>query len=223
MMIPFLWMALLAQTSTPSNSPVKTAGAVNVLPRLSQTTPLPATAVPEEVNGDLLRVHRVYVDRLTGGETAAQMRDLIISSLQGSKLFVITESEERADTLLRGAAEDLVYTDQYQSSEGVNIHAGDGGSNSNSSGTRFNGAGGSVSRSASRNIQLTLGENEETNIKERRHEALATVRLVNKDGDVIWSTTQESTGAKYRGASADVAEKITRALMLEYERARKKN
>ncbi len=224
-MVSLMWMVLCAQavpaTNVPGNPQVR-AAVVNAAPRLSQATVV-NVPVPEEANGDLLRVHRVYVDRLTGGETAAQMRDLLISSLQGSKLFVVTENEERADTFLRGAAEDLVYTDQFQSSEGVNIHAGDGGSSSNSSGTRFNGAGGNASRSASRNMQLTLGEHEETNIHERRHEALATVRLVNKDGDVIWSTTQESTGAKFRGASADVAEKITRALLFEYERARKKN
>jgi len=44
----------------------------------------------EDLSQQLLNVKRVYVDRLTGGETAAQMRDLIISSLQGSKLFVLT-------------------------------------------------------------------------------------------------------------------------------------
>jgi len=36
----------------------------------------------------LLSVHRIYVDRLTGGDTAAQMRDILISSLAASKLFV---------------------------------------------------------------------------------------------------------------------------------------
>jgi hypothetical protein len=50
---------------------------------------------------------------------------------------------------------------------------------------------------------------------------MATVRLVNKDGDVIWSTTQESLGGKFRGASADVADKITSKLRDDYERARK--
>ena len=55
----------------------------------------------------------------------------------------------------------------------------------------------------------------------RRHEAVAAVRLVGKDGDVIWSTTQESLGAKFRGASVDVAEKITAKLKEDFERARK--
>jgi hypothetical protein len=50
---------------------------------------------------------------------------------------------------------------------------------------------------------------------------MASVRLVKKDGDVIWSTTQESNGAKFHGASADVAEKITKQLIADYARARR--
>jgi hypothetical protein len=177
---------------------------------------------PDDVLAQIAGVKRVYVDRLTGGETAAQMRDLIISSLQGSKLFVLTENADRADAFLRGAAEDLVYTDDFQSSEGVNAHMGDSSRTDNSSGTRFNAGGGSVSRSVARSLSAGVGENESTKIKERKHEAMATVRLVNKDGDVMWSTTQESNGAKFRGASADVADKITKQLAADVERLRKK-
>ena len=57
----------------------------------------------------LLTIRRVFVDRLTGGETAAQMRDILISSMEGAKLFILTENQERADVFLRGAAEDLVF------------------------------------------------------------------------------------------------------------------
>ena len=66
-----------------------------------------------------------------------------------------------------------------------------------------------------------MGDNESEHSAERRHEAIAAVRLVNKDGDVIWSTTQESLGAKFRGASCDVAEKITSKLKEDFERAKK--
>jgi hypothetical protein len=178
-------------------------------------------AQPDSLSGQLLTIKRVYVDRLTGGETAAQMHDLIISSLQSAKLFVLTENQERADVILRGAAEDLIFTDAFSSSDGVNMRAGASGSSANSSGSRFNGAGGSVSDRTSRALSLGIGENESQSSKERRHEALATVRLVNKEGDVIWSTTQESNGAKFRGASADVADKIMKQLVADYERLKK--
>jgi hypothetical protein len=44
--------------------------------------------------------------------------------------------------------------------------------------------------------------------------------MVNADGDVIWSTTQESGGGKFRGAMADVADKITRQLSADVKKAR---
>ena len=167
-----------------------------------------ALAIEEDGLRQLLTIRRVYVDRLTGGETAAQMRDIMISSLVGAKLFILTESQERADAILRGSAEDLVYTDQHSSSEGVNarVNFGVGRSNSSTRGA-YGGAG--------------VSDNESEKSSERRHEAIAAVRLVNKDGDVIWSTTQESLGAKFRGASADVSEKITAKLKEDFERARK--
>lgn len=172
-----------------------------------------------DLSPQLLTIKRVFVDRLTGGDTAAQMRDLLITSLQGSKLFVLTENQERADVFLRGAAEDLIYTDTFDSSDSIDIRGG--ASASTRSGRITTSAGSTTSPDSTHSVNLSAGERESSNIKERRHEALATVRLVNKDGDVIWSTTQESNGAKFRGASADVAEKITRQLSADVDRLRK--
>jgi hypothetical protein len=169
----------------------------------------PSPAAIEEASLRQLRsVRRVYVDRLTGGETAAQMRDILISSLEAARLFVLTENQERADAVLRGASEDLIFTDVHASSEGLDARANFGTGRSNSS-------------SRSQYGGIGVGQNESERSAERRHEALAAVRLVNKDGDVIWSTTQESPGAKFRGASADVADKITARLKDDFERARK--
>src|SRR5690349_3496329 len=141
----------------------------------------------EDLSKQLLSVKRVYVDRLTGGETAAQMRDLIIASLHGAKLYVLTENQERADAILRGAAEDLIFTDQFQSSDSVDLRTGVG------TGSRAS------SRTATgvRSLSVGVGDKDSVDIHERKHEAMASVRLVNKDGDVIWSTTQESDGAKF--------------------------
>jgi hypothetical protein len=169
-----------------------------------------STAAIEAANlRQLLTVHRIYVDRLTGGDTAAQMRDILISSLAASKLFVLTEKEERADAVLRGAAEDLVFTETHTSSDSINAHM----NLSNRTGTGNYGKGSAAG--------LGIGDNESDHSAERRHEALAAVRLVNKEGDVIWSTTQESLGARFHGASADVAEKITAQLREDFDRAGK--
>jgi hypothetical protein len=81
---------------------------------------LGAQTIEESESRRLITRKRVFVDRLTGGETAAQMRDIIIASLESSKLFVLTENEEKADAILRGAAEDLAYADQHSTSDGAN-------------------------------------------------------------------------------------------------------
>jgi hypothetical protein len=175
----------------------------------------------DDLSQQLPKIKRVFVDRLSGGETAAQMRDLIITALENSKLFIVTENQDKADAFIRGAAEDLIYTDQFKSSENVSMHGNSSDSEGVSTDTRYNGAGGGTSSRSSRSMGSGAGGGESSEIKERKHEALATVRLVNKDGDVLWSTTQESKGAKFHGASADVAEKIAKQLMAEYERVRK--
>jgi hypothetical protein len=208
-----IFVALLAQTPS---MPLTQSSVPPV-----HSTPALLAQSPDELPVQLLGIRRVFVDRLTGGETAAQMRDLLISSLQSTRLFILTENADRADAFLRGASEDLIYTDTFQSSEGINAHVGGGETGSESTSTRFNGAGGGASRSAGRNLSAGIGENESSNMKERKHEALATVRIVNKDGDVIWSTTQESNGAKFRGASADVADKITRQLAIDVDKLRR--
>ena len=174
---------------------------------VTQEPPTPA-ALEEGGLRELRNVRRVFVDRLTGGETAAQMRDILINSLETARIFVLTENQERADAFLRGAAEDLVFIETHSSSDSLNAHANFGtGRSSSASRGQYGGLG--------------IGQSEDERSAERRHEAIAAVRLVNKDGDVIWATTQESLGAKFRGASADVADKIAAQLKQDFEKARK--
>jgi hypothetical protein len=163
----------------------------------------------ENVPADLLlSVRRIYVDDLNG-TSSAQIRDMLINALQASKLFIITENKERADAFLRGSAEDLIFTDTFQSSEGIQARASIGASGTRATSGRIPGA------------AVSVGEQESTRIAERKHEATAAIRLVSKDGEVIWATTQESTGAKFRGASADVADKIVKQLLGDMEKARR--
>jgi hypothetical protein len=156
---------------------------------------------------ELLKIRRLYVEKLAGGDTATQIRDMLIGGLQSTRLFTVTENPEKADCVLKGSAEDLVFTDTFSSSEGIQARSQIG--STRTSGTTRGGVG------------FNVGEQESTRIAERKHEATISVRLVNKDGDVIWSTTQESLGAKFRGASADVAAKVTKQLTDDFARARR--
>src|ERR1017187_9324527 len=118
--------------------------------------PPSALAIEESSLKQLLQIRRVYVDRLTGGETAAQMRDILLSSLETTNLFVVTENPERADATLKGAAEDLVFTDVHNSSDSINAHTnlGTGRTTRTTSGV---------------NAGLGVGETESDHSTERRH------------------------------------------------------
>jgi hypothetical protein len=169
---------------------------------------------PEEQAAEQLsKVRRIYIAILTGGDAALQIRDLLMTSLHNSKLFVITEDEDKADAVLKGAGDDDVFTDTFQSSEGINAH-------SQISAGSSEGLHNYSSSSSTHSGGLTIGENDSSRTEERKHEAIATVRLVSKDGDVIWSATAESLGAKFMGASADVADKIAKRLASDYKAAK---
>ncbi|MBI3696045.1 MAG: hypothetical protein HY238_14540 [Acidobacteria bacterium] len=171
--------------------------------------PLSPEQIEQQHLRQMLSIRRVYVDKLSGGDTATQIRDMVIAALQRSRLFIVTEDEERADAYLRGSAEDLVFTEVRASREGINVRAGGRVRNRD--------------RTEDDTISGTFGagETDDRYSRERKHEALASLRLVSRDGDVLWSATQESLGAKYKGSSADVAEKITKELAAAYARARK--
>jgi len=161
----------------------------------------------------LMDVKRIYVAPLTGGVAADQLRDLIIASLGAAKDFVITENENRADAVLKGAADDRAFTDVFNYSTNTSEHGS------------ISATGGGANR-YSRNPTGSLGnggsEHESERDRVQKHEARAAVRLCNKDGDVIWSTTQESDGGKFHGASAEVALRVAKQLSLDLDRERKK-
>jgi len=176
-------------------------------PYLEELTP------EQEAAEHLSKVRRIYIAILTGGDAALQLRDLLITSLHNSKQFVITEDEDKADATLKGAGDDDVFTDTFQSAEGINAHSQI--SSGSSEGLRNY-----ASSSSNRSGGISIGENDSRRTEERKHEAIATVRLVSKDGDVIWSATAESLGAKFMGASADVADKIAKRLVTDYKAAK---
>lgn len=160
----------------------------------------------------LVDVKRIFVDQLGGGKTSDQFRDMLIAAIQSSGLFAITESQEKADATLKGSGDDLIFSEEHNSSDSLGIHATAG---SGSSSTAMHDG---VSANNTKGIGVT--DSESSKSQERHHEATGSVRLVGKNGDVIWSTTQESNGGKFRSAMADVADKITKQLAEEARKMR---
>jgi hypothetical protein len=123
------------------------------------------------------------------------LQAMVIDALRASKRFIITENREKADLILKGAA--LEKTSQEAHALGSSVVAGAA-------------EGHSASVAGSADSQASI---------ESTNDARVSVRLVSLEGDVIWSTTQESKGAKYKGATADVADKVVKQLLWDMEHA----
>ena len=157
-------------------------------------------------------VKRVYIESLGSSMQAIMLHDMVASSLANSGVVTVTENAAHADAVLRGSADDQMFVEQHHSNDSLSI--GLRGSKATSQSSRYDRS------SDSSSSGLNVGENENSSSVERRHEASISVRLVNTDGDVIWSATQESGGAKLKSASADVADRILQKLTADIQRAR---
>ncbi len=154
-----------------------------------QATPSPN----RDADGDrvaLLKVKRIFVDSFGDDAISKELQSMIVSALVATNQFKVTENRERADAILKGVAIEKTSQELHAYSEGTAV------------GTR-NGA--AAIKDSSANTETV-------------QEAKIAVRLVDPNGDVIWTSTQESKGAKYKGSSADAADKCVKQLLRDIER-----
>ena len=174
----------------------------------------PAPTADDEVAAKFAKVKRVYVESFGDDQASRQAQAMVIDSLTKSHRFIVTEKKENADAILKGVGLEKSSQELHASSEATSV-SGAAGSHQGS----ISGSGGSVSGSSSGGfISHGAGIADSQASTETINDARMAVRLVSSDGDVLWSTTQESKGAKYKGASADVAEKVVKQLMWDLEK-----
>ena len=214
MLAHLLIAAALAQGAAPATS---SAPQTQMAPMTKASYPAPA---PKDLESDptaLLKVKRIYVDTFGEDVISRELQSMIVSSLVASKRFKVTENRERADAILKGVALEKTSQELHAYGEGTSVGGAAGGASSS-----ISGANGNVSGSSSAGfIARHMGTSDSSVNTETINEARVAVRLVNADGDVIWTTTQESKGAKYKGASADVADKCVKQLLRDVEKVEK--
>ena len=167
----------------------------------------------EPAGSSLGTIKRVYVDSFGNTLQAVMLHDMVIASLAGSGFFAITENPDHADAVLRGSADDQVFMEKHHSSDSITagLH----------SGTSDNYTSKYDHTSSSKASGLNIGQNESMNSEDRKHEASASVRLVNRDGDVIWFHHAGKAAARSFAAPVRIeADKIFRKLSADLQRAR---
>lgn len=205
------FMLMQAPSAAPADQPAPTVQKPEVSPGSTTESPSP------DKKQALLKVKRIYVDSFGTSEPAQQLQAMIVASLTESNRFTVTENKEKADAILRGFAGEKTSQEVHAYGSGTSVATAAGGHSSTISGSH-----GHVSGSSSGGFGAVAGAIDDSSINtETVDNAKASVRLINQDGDVIWTSTQESKGAKFKGASADVADKIVKQLLRDIARAEK--
>jgi hypothetical protein len=172
----------------------------------------------EEKAQALLAAKRIYVESFGDDTESKTFQSMLVDAIGSAKRFIVTENKDKADLLLKGAALEKTAQEMHALGSGTVVATAAGGGSSSISGSS-NSAGGMISGSSQSGFRAQhIGINDSQASTETVNDARAAVRLVSKDGDVVWSTTQESKGAKYKGATADVAEKIVKQLLHDIEK-----
>lgn len=175
-----------------------------IIPRAGQaptSAGVAQAAAPATAASPVRRVKRIYVESFGTDADSRETQALIVTALVNSKSFVVTENRSRADAILRG---------EVIANRSQELHA-------YSEGTAVGGAAGSASANGDNAtaaiVARHLGASDSTVDTETVESATVTVRLVDPDGDVIWSTSEQSHGGKYEGAEASAADACVKQLL----------
>jgi hypothetical protein len=171
----------------------------------AECAPWVQAAKPPAVTA-LKDVKRIFVDSFGEDPVAQQIQAMVVAELMKSDKFVVTENRAKADAFLKGTGLEKTSTESHSYETGT-AAGGFAGSRVGDVGS-IGGSAAAIHDANSSTVTV--------------NDARASVRLVNQEGDVLWATAQESKGAKYKGASADVADKIVKQLMRDIEKIEKK-
>ena len=174
----------------------------------SQTSP--QQKIDPEIAARLLKVKRIYVESFGDDKESQQLQAMIINALVVTKRFIVTENKDKADAALKGAGVEKTSQEVHAIGEATSVGAVAGGSSASVNGSSGSASGGFIARH--------MGTEDSQASSVAVNDARLAVRLVSADGDVLWSTTKESKGAKYKGATAEVADEVVKQLMHDLEK-----
>jgi hypothetical protein len=176
----------------------------------------PAKAAQEtetSPNARLAGVKRVCVQPLGDDAISIQVREMVIAKLFESRRFSLTENCDKADFVLKGTVTERSDRAFRSETESIGARTSVSGSESERSGAARTGT--SASASAGLDSRETLTSSE------AKQQAAVTLRLVDKDGEILWAFSSESTGGKTKGAIGDAADRAVARLLRDIQRAEK--
>jgi hypothetical protein len=217
--------AVCAQRPAPQTPGTQTAAAPTPSTSSSSSaTPAPPLSVKEMADDKLCAVKKISVDSFGDDALAKALYGMIINDLAATKKFTITEWPGDADAILRGGAiastptESKTSGGQSSGSGGGQAPSGGGGRGetggqapSGGGGQGAPGGGGAGGAGAAQKAGGTSVIVSTDNVTD----ATLAMRIVSKDGTIIWAATKESKGTNGKGPIEDVADAIVAQLMTD--------
>lgn len=189
------------------------SGSVSHSPQEQPPAQSSASSANAELAGKVLKVRRIFVESFGDDKQSQILQAMVINSLAESKRFIITENKEKADAVLKGTAIEKTSQEVHAIGDSTAVASAAGAVSGSANRSSASISGASVAHAAGiADSQLTT---------ETIDRAAVAVRLIAADGDLIWATTQESKGAKFKGASADVADKVVKQLLHDMDKMQK--
>jgi hypothetical protein len=185
-------------------------------------TPPPTWDVDAELTAKLLKAKRIFIESFGEDAINKSLHAIVIDALRASKRFIVTENREKADLILKGTALEKTSQELHAIGSATAVAGAAGGSSSSSISGSATHNSSSLSGSSSGGFRAGAAKIDDSQAStETINDARLAVRLISPDGDVVWSTAQESRGAKYKGATADVADKVVKQLIRDLDRLTK--
>jgi curli biogenesis system outer membrane secretion channel CsgG len=220
-MIPLLLLVSVLASGMQSGKPSQNPPEKKNEPTHTTLTDRAEGSDGSSLDEQLSKVKRIYVDSFGEDAIARQVQAMVVAELTRTKLFIVTENKDKADAILRGAGLEKTSQEVHSYSDSTAIGGAAGGHSGSVSGHSINGVGSISGNSSGGFVSRSAAISDSSLNTETVNDARVAVRLVDKDGDIIWATSQESQGAKYKGATGDVAEKVVKQLVRDFEKAKK--
>jgi hypothetical protein len=164
---------------------------------------------PEPANR-LSGVKRLCVGKIMGdAETAPVVQEVAIGGLYASQKFAVTENCEKADAILKGAVM-LKSTLKARSEAEESVLGGVVGAVKATTAGVSGGVAG-----------YGVGGSEALSSAEKGWQATVSLRLVDREGEILWAGSWDSPGGKSKSPVPDATERLVRQLVRELERESK--
>lgn len=168
-----------------------------------------AAQTPEPANR-LAGVKRLCVGKIMGdAETAPVVQEVAIGGLYASQKFAVTENCEKADAVLKGAV--MMKSTMKARSEAEESALGAIVGSVRADAAGVSGGVGGVGMSGSEALSSA----------EKGWQATVSLRLVDREGEVLWAGSWDSPGGKSKAPIPDATERLVRQLVRELERESK--